>query len=434
MFATATSFLISLLILLPLCFILFRNQLKPSTAQAKQLSFLQFYRRLYLPALVTFLFYAAYSTLLILPLFLDFSFIRAPLYTLISTTVGVTLLVSLYTLTATFIRTIDTALQQQLIQRKANRLVALIPLFSKGFKLAIALILLNATFQLIGIPHDWRVLLVKLSRVTVIGMIGWFLLQVVHTVEILFIQHNHAKFAKDLDSRKAYTHISILKRIMITLITILTVSAMLMNFESIRAIGTTALASAGLLVTVISFSAKGLLESIFKGMQIAITQPIRVNDTILIEGESGVVDSINLHHVSITLWNKRQIIVPTGYFLDKPFQNWTHHSNDLLDNIFFYISYHMPIEPIRRKFEELLAQNPLWNKQASGFYVHGFKDRMVELRLVVSANDSNNLSKLRYEIREKLLDYMQENHPEGIPNTNLIIYPNLPSADSDHTT
>jgi small-conductance mechanosensitive channel len=409
-----TGFLLGFFLSLIMIFLLLHKKDPALASSSKKRAFLSFYRRLRWPAIISFLLYINYTILFTLPLWLDLPFISPTLYAVVVDLNAALLLLALYSLSSSTITTISNTLCD-LTQHKTSWLTALIPLLAKGIKIVAALVLLNVAIKLLGMPPEWSSTVKKLSRVLVIGMIGWLLLQLIHTTEAIFIQYNQSKLANTLDSRKTYTHISIIKRIIITLLTILIVAAMLMNFESIRTVGATALASAGVFATIVGFSAKGLLESIFKGLQIAITQPIRVNDTILIEGESGTVDSISLHHVVVTLWDKKQIIVPTGYFLDKSFQNWTRHSNELSGHIFFYVNYNMPIEPIREKFYELLKGNALWNKKSSGFYVHDFKNRMVELRLIVSANDSNSLGKLRYFIREELLAYMQKSHSTGLP-------------------
>jgi small-conductance mechanosensitive channel len=264
----------------------------------------------------------------------------------------------------------------------------------------------------LGIPVEWGKTLAQVNQVAIIGVIGWGVALLIQVGEALLIYALNRSARDNKDIRRRYTYLIIIKRILIILLSIATVAAILMRFEQIRATGTALLASAGLLTTIIALSARPLLENIFKGLQLAFSQPIRLEDTITINGETGTVTAITLHYVVVTLSDRSQLIVPTSDFLGKTFKNWTHSSDDLIGNILLYIDYNRPLDPIRKKFQEILQASEFWDKGIGELQVSDFSKGSVELKLVISAKSGQNLSKLRNEIREKLFEYMQQNHSE----------------------
>jgi small-conductance mechanosensitive channel len=322
------------------------------------------------------------------------------------------LLLSVYSVIASLIN----AGTDQLGSRYQKRpvLVRLLAL-KRGFKIGIFLILANEAGASLDMPTLWAQTLSQVIRVAAFGTLGWCVFQLIQAGESLLIQSLPASPDDNRDARQRYTHIVIIKRILILLLAVMTIAAMLMTFERIRAAGTAILASAGVFSTIVVFSARGLLESIFKGLQLAISQPIRLQDTVTINGENGTVTSITLHHVIVTLSDRSQLIVPTSELLDKTFKNWTHSSDDLIGNVVFYVNYNVSIESLRKKLDEILKASAYWDKGIGEIRISDFKNGSVELKLVVSAKTGKDLSKLRNEILEKLLEYMQKNHPEGLP-------------------
>jgi small-conductance mechanosensitive channel len=322
------------------------------------------------------------------------------------------LFLSVYGISASLIN----AAAKQLGSRYQERpvLVRLLAL-KRALKIGAFLILVNAAGAALDIPILWKQMLSQIIRGVGFGTLGWCVFQLIQAGESLLIQSLPASPDDNRDARQRYTHIVIIKRILILLLVVMTIAAILMTFERIRAAGTAILASAGVFATIIGFSARGLLESIFKGLQLAISQPIRLEDTVTINGETGTVTSITLHHVVVTLSDRSQLIVPTSELLEKTFKNWTHSSDDLIGNVVFYVNYNVPIESLRKKLDEILQASAYWDQGLGEVRISDFKNGSVELKLVVSAKSGKELSKLRNEILEKLLKYMQTHHPEGFP-------------------
>jgi small-conductance mechanosensitive channel len=311
--------------------------------------------------------------------------------------------------------TIINAVIASLASYKTNQYLGILPLLSYSLKVAAFLGVFNEALSFFGLLDKWTKYVQQFNQVIIIGTIGWVLYQGIQIGENIFVEHNRKRLKDTIKSRRAYTHIAIIRHILVILVTVMTIAAMLMTFDRIRAAGTAILASAGVLATIVGLSARGLLENIFKGMQLAITQPIRLKDVVTIHGETGTITDITLHHVVLSLGDRSQVIVPTGDFLEKTFKNWTHCSEDLLGNVCFYVNFNMPIEPIREKFYDILKTSECWDQGVGHVEVSDFKNRLVELKLVMSAKSGRHLAALRNEVREKLLQYMQTAHPTGLP-------------------
>jgi small-conductance mechanosensitive channel len=199
------------------------------------------------------------------------------------------------------------------------------------------------------------------------------------------------------------------------IIIITAVVAILMTFERVRQLGLSILASAGILGIIVGFAAQRSIATIFAGFQIAITQPIRIDDVVIVEGEWGWIEEITLTYVLVRIWDLRRLVVPTSYFLDKPFQNWTRRSADILGTVFLYVDYSVPVEEIRCELHRLLAASSQWDGKVWNVQVTNCTERTVELRCLMSAADSPSAWDLRCEIREKLIDYIRQHHPDAFP-------------------
>jgi small-conductance mechanosensitive channel len=225
----------------------------------------------------------------------------------------------------------------------------------------------------------------------------------------------------NLKARKIYTQFNILENIIIFIIVILAIGIALMSFESIRAVGISVLTSAGIAGIIIGFSAQKAIGTLLAGIQIAFTQPIRLQDAVIVEGEWGWIEEITLTYVVIKVWDKRRLVVPSTYFIETPFQNWTKNSSDLLGTVFLYTDYTVPVDKIREELDRLLEITPLWDKQAKVVQVTDATDRSMEIRILVSAKDSPTAFDLRVFIREKLIDFLKENYPESLPKSRVVI-------------
>ena len=164
------------------------------------------------------------------------------------------------------------------------------------------------------------------------------------------------------------------------------------------------------------------------GFQIAITQPIRIDDVVIVENEWGWIEEINLTYVVVRIWDKRRLIVPTTYFIEKPFQNWTRVSADILGTVFIYTDYSVPIDLLRKAYLDMLKETELWDGKVGVLQVTNATDRVMEIRALMSAENSPTAWDLRVLIREKLIVYLQEQHPESLPRTRVEL---TPSEDTE---
>lgn len=219
----------------------------------------------------------------------------------------------------------------------------------------------------------------------------------------------------NLLARKHVTQTKILQRIAKTLIVLVAISAGLMSFESVRQYGVSLLASAGAAGIVAGLALQPLLKNIFAGIQLAITQPIRIDDALLVEGEWGNVEEITSTFVVIRIWDWRRLVVPLNYFLENPFQNWTKEGARLIGSVMLYLDYRVPMSRLRTEAEAIVKASPLWDQQVFAVQVTDAKENTVEVRVLVSAADSGKAFDLRCEVREKLIDFLRRDYPEALP-------------------
>lgn len=219
----------------------------------------------------------------------------------------------------------------------------------------------------------------------------------------------------NLRARKVRTQLTLIRRILTVIIVMLAVAAMLMTFEGIEQLGKGLLASAGIAGVVIGFAAQRTLGTFVAGMQIAFTQPIRVDDVVIVEGEWGRIEEITLTYVVVKIWDLRRLILPINYFIEKPFQNWTRVSADILGTVFLYVDYTVPLEAIRQELTRLLKDHKLWDGKVNVVQVTNATERTVEVRLLVSAKDAGSAWDLRCDLREKMIDFLQREYPDALP-------------------
>jgi small-conductance mechanosensitive channel len=166
---------------------------------------------------------------------------------------------------------------------------------------------------------------------------------------------------------------------------------------------------------VIGFAAQKTLGNLLAGIQIAITQPIRIDDVVVVEGEWGRIEEITLTYVVVRIWDLRRLVLPIGYFLEKPFQNWTRVSADVLGTVYLVVDYTVPVDEIRAQLERIVRESNLWDRKVCGVQVTDASERGIEVRALVSAADSSKAWDLRCEVREKLIAFLQQNYPGSLP-------------------
>ncbi|WP_413710186.1 mechanosensitive ion channel family protein [Rhizobium sp. Rhizsp82] len=225
----------------------------------------------------------------------------------------------------------------------------------------------------------------------------------------------------NLLARKHVTQSRIIERIADLLIVMVAIASCLMTFDAVKQYGVSLLASAGVAGIVVGLALQPVLKNLFAGIQLAITQPIRIDDALLVEGEWGNVEEITSTYVVVKIWDWRRLILPLSYFIENPFQNWTRESASLIGNVMLYLDYSVPVPVIRRKVEEILAASKLWDKRVVNVAVTDFKESVMEIRILASASNSGRTFDLRCEIREKLIDFIQQDYPHALPQVRAVM-------------
>lgn len=252
-----------------------------------------------------------------------------------------------------------------------------------------------------------------------IGGIAWLFIVLISIGKDIILENYDINQKDNLKARKVYTQFSLIQRIINFLIILISVALILMNFDGIKKIGVSLLASAGIAGIILGFAAQKLLGTVLAGFQIAITQPIRIEDVVIVENEWGWIEEITLTYVVVRIWDKRRLIVPTPYFIENSFQNWTRNTSEILGSVFIYTDYNMPMQPIREELKRILDADTNWDGQTSVLQVTNATEKTVEVRVLVSAKDSPTAWDLRVAVREKLIAFIQENYPQCLPKTRI---------------
>lgn len=260
-----------------------------------------------------------------------------------------------------------------------------------------------------------------MGSVLLIVSLAWMLIAGIRTAKRIFLEQFDTTKEDNLRSRKFQTQFNILERILVFLIIIISVGLILMLFEDVRRIGISLFASAGIAGIIIGFAAQRIIVTVIAGIQIAITQPIRLDDVVVIEGEWGKIEEITLTYVVVHIWDKRRLIVPTTFFFEKPFQNWTRTTSEILGTVFIYTDYNVPFDELRNELTRLLESSPLWDRKVNVLQVTDAKERTVEIRALMSSKDSGTAWDLRVFVRENLIKFLQKNYPDSLPKTRVVI-------------
>ncbi|MGX1321939.1 small-conductance mechanosensitive channel [Bradyrhizobium sp. USDA 377] len=294
-------------------------------------------------------------------------------------------------------------------------------------QLALCLAAVALVLPLAPLDDTIRTPLTRLFVVAFIALIGWISIRVVDMSAARYLQ-NFRDVTENFVARKHVTQVRVFKRVTDTIIVIITVSAALMTFDSVRQYGVSLFASAGAAGIIVGLAARPLLSNLIAGLQIAITQPIRIEDAVIIENEWGWVEDIASTYVVIRLWDWRRMVVPLSYFIERPFQNWTRDTASLIGVIALHVDYRADVPHIRRWLEEAVKQSKLWDGEVVNLQVIDADSRTIELRALVSARNAPQSWDLRCEIREKLVAFIRDEMPEALPRERAIL---IPSADDD---
>lgn len=253
---------------------------------------------------------------------------------------------------------------------------------------------------------------VELILITVVA--HWLIRLITGTKFVMLMRYDN-DLTDNFKARKVYTQFKIIERILIIGIIVLAVGIGLMTFDKIRQIGVSLLASAGVIGVIMGLAAQRSIGMMFAGIQIAIAQPIRIEDVVVVEGEWGNIEEITLTYVSVRLWDERRLIVPINYFIEKPFQNWTRSSTNIMGTVMIYADYTIPINDLRQAFTRFLRESSLWDGRVGTLVVTDTTAETIQIRALMSSSNADYLFDLRTTIREKLITYIRENYPNSLP-------------------
>jgi small-conductance mechanosensitive channel len=253
-----------------------------------------------------------------------------------------------------------------------------------------------------------------------IASLGWLAIGVLNAFQDFISRKYDVEAGDNLTARQLRTHVEVLRHIGVVVVVMVTLATMLMTFPSIRHVGESLFASAGLAAVVAGLAARTALTNLLAGVQIALTQPIRLEDAVVVESEWGWIEQITTTYVVVRLWDLRRLVVPLTYFIEKPFQNWTRRTADLLCTVLVYTDYSVPVEDVRQELHEILQRSGLWDGKVWSLQVTNTSDRSMELRALMSAPNGSKAWELRCHVRENLIQYLQHNYPDSLPRTRVV--------------
>jgi small-conductance mechanosensitive channel len=277
--------------------------------------------------------------------------------------------------------------------------------------------ILAVSVVLAGLDHSGG-LAERLPRVFAILTIlaaGWLAVGVVKGIVDYCVSAYRIDHADNLAARRMQTQIRVLGRVVVFIVYVATAAAVLMSIPSIRHIGVSIFASAGIAGLALGLAARPALSNLIAGIQIALTQPIRLEDAVVVEGEWGWIEEIHMTYVVVRVWDLRRLILPISYFIEKPFQNWTRTTADIIGSVMLYMDYSVSVDEIRAEFSRVLRESKFWDGKVEVVHVTDCTEKSMQIRLLMSAGNSPDAWELRCEVRERLLAYLQRHHPACLP-------------------
>lgn len=238
---------------------------------------------------------------------------------------------------------------------------------------------------------------------------AWLIVQFTDVVGDMVRERFQSDGDNNLAERKVLTQLQYIKRVTAILVIFLAIAFILLQFDGVRELGAGLLTSAGVAGIIVGFAAQKSIANLLAGFQIAFTQPIRMDDVVIVEGDFGRVEEITLTYVVVRVWDQRRIVLPITYFIEKPFQNWTRQSAELLGTVYLYTDYGLPIAALREKLTEVLENHPLWDRRVNQIVVTDAKADTLELRALVSGRNASEVWDLRCHVREQLITFVQQN-------------------------
>jgi small-conductance mechanosensitive channel len=278
-------------------------------------------------------------------------------------------------------------------------------------------IIANVVIERLGIHADPELLVFikRVFHIVVILAAGFFAARIVKLVYEVLIYYYSSRKTEGYSLRSAKTKFQMIQRILNLVVIFVTMIAILMTFPLVKQFGNTLLASAGVAGIILGFAAQKSLGTLFSGIQIAIAQPVKIDDIVVVDNQFGTIGEITLTYIVVNTWDEKRLIVPINYFLENSFENWTRSSPEVVGKVKIYVDFNLPIDELRLKFNEWLSASDLWDKRKSALLITDSNDETMEVRATMSAKDSGDAYDLECLIREKMITYIKDNYPWALP-------------------
>ena len=280
---------------------------------------------------------------------------------------------------------------------------------------ALPLLFLGAALHAVPMPAARLEAWMQGLRLALFGCFTWLLVRIVGAIEASILRRNPIEVSDNLHARRIQTQTRVLSRVAMGAIILLGVALALMTFPAVRQVGATLLASAGVAGLVAGIAARPVFGNLIAGLQIALAQPIRLDDVVIVEGEWGRIEEITSTYVVVRIWDERRMVVPLAWFIENPFQNWTRRSAQMLGTAFLWLDYRTPMEEVRVELERICRDDPRWDGRVCIAQVTETGEHVMQVRLLVSARDSGAAFDLRCAVRERMIGFLARRHPYALP-------------------
>ena len=267
------------------------------------------------------------------------------------------------------------------------------------------------------IPVLWKDRAGQVIEIALVVALGWLAISGVYLFEAITLRRFDVTVKDNLRARRVHTQMHFIRRMLISAVVVLSAVAMLWSLHdaTLWKWGTGLLASAGLASLLLAAAAKSTASNILAGLQIAMSEPIRIDDVVVVEGEWGRIEEITSTYVVVKIWDERRLVVPLSYFIEHPFQNWTRRRADILGTAFLYVDYTVPVEPLREELARIVRETQLWDGRVCVLQVTNLSERTMEIRCLVSSSGSAENFDLRCLVREKMIEFLRRQYPSALP-------------------
>ncbi len=315
------------------------------------------------------------------------------------------------------VATVAFAVLGRLVQRRSTAVAvrSLVTRVRAPGRVVVPLIALEAAAEAGDLSRTAKTVVVHVAGALLVVAVAWLVVRTTYVIDDLLLARYRLDAADNLRARRVHTQVQVLRRVTVAVVSVLAVAVVLLGIPGVRNAGIGLLASAGLVGVVGGIAARPTASNLVAGIQIAISQPIRVDDVVVVDGHWGRVEEIALTYVVVRVWDLRRLVVPVSYFVSQPFENWTRSTADILGSVHREVDYSAPVDEIRTAFREIVASSPNWDGQVAILQVTGLGTETMQLRALMSSPDSSRSWNLQCEVRERLVAYLQERCPWALP-------------------